>query len=72
MGPRTSLDQSATIERETKVSALITALIEEKPRERVLYLFAEECLAGGPHRWVRGAAVQCACCGAQPRPELAA
>ena len=72
MGPRTSLDQSANIEREPKVSALITALIEETPRERVLYLFAEECLAGGPHRWVRGVAVQCADCGAQPRPELAA
>ena len=34
--------------------------------------FAEECLAGGPHRWVRGAGGQCADCGAQPRPELAA
>ena len=45
---------------------------EETARESVLYLFAEECLAGGPHRWVRGVGVHCAECGAQPRPELAA
>ena len=72
MGPRTSLDQSANNQKEPKVLGHVTALIEETPRERVLYLFAEECLAGGPHRWVRGAGVQCADCGAQPRPELAA
>ena len=46
--------------------------IEETARESVLYLFGEECLVGGPHRWVREADVQCAESGAQPRPELAA
>ena len=72
MGPRTSLNQSANNGKEPKVLGLITAMIEETPRERVLYLFAEECLAGGPHRWVNTVAVQCADCGAQPRPEVAA
>ncbi len=55
-----------------EVSPIAMVLIEETVRESVLYLFAEECLAGGPHRWVRGAAVQCAECGAQPCPDVAA
>jgi hypothetical protein len=47
-------------------------LIETTARESVLHLFAEKCLIGGPHHWVREAEVHCDECGARPRPELAA